>query len=57
MYKSKLFGYLQINLANWAKWDDDLLKLELKDLEDLNFDLKLTGFDFEKVQHFLDNVG
>jgi DNA modification methylase len=51
----KAFRLLANESANWAKWDDDLLKLELQDLEDLNFDLKLTGFELEKIQRFLDD--
>lgn len=55
--QTKAFRLLANESANWAKWDDDLLKLELQDLEDLNFDLKLTGFELEKIQRFIDNVG
>ncbi|WCR54387.1 MAG: hypothetical protein PG981_001409 [Wolbachia endosymbiont of Ctenocephalides orientis wCori] len=32
------------------------MKLEIQDLEDLNFDLKLTGFELEKIQRFLDDI-
>ena len=32
-------------LAMNAGWDLDMLKVEFKDLGDLNFDLTLTGFD------------
>ena len=31
--------------AEWAQWDDDLLKLELEDLKLADFDLELIGFD------------
>ena len=31
--------------AEWAQWDDDLLKLELEDLRLADFDLDLIGFD------------
>tara|TARA_R110000822_G_scaffold120633_1_gene254127 strand:- start:21090 stop:22136 length:1047 start_codon:yes stop_codon:yes gene_type:complete len=34
----------QLGLA--SSWDDDLLGLELDDLEDIGFDINLTGFDF-----------
>ncbi len=54
--QTKAFRLLANQSANWAKWDDDLLKLEIQDLEDLNFDLKLTGFELEKIQNFLDDV-
>ena len=32
-------------LAELAGWDEELLKLELDELRELNFDLNLTGFD------------
>ncbi|WP_265030425.1 DNA modification methylase [Wolbachia endosymbiont (group B) of Athalia cordata] len=53
--QTKAFRILANESANWAKWDDDLLKLELQDLEDLNFDLKLTGFELEKIQRFFND--
>ena len=31
--------------AEWAEWDEELLKLELDDLKLENFDLDLIGFD------------
>ena len=31
--------------AEWAEWDDELLKLELDDLKLEDFDLELIGFD------------
>ena len=31
--------------AEWAQWDDDLLKLELEDLRLADFDLELIGFE------------
>ena len=36
-------------LALNAGWDDELLKLELGDLRDLDFDLSLTGFDDDEL--------
>jgi hypothetical protein len=36
-------------LALSSTWDDDMLGLELDDLEDIGFDINLTGFDFEAV--------
>jgi hypothetical protein len=41
--------------ANWAEWNDELLKLELEDLKNLNFDLDLTGFDLSEVERLLRN--
>ncbi len=50
----KAFRLLANQSANWADWDNDLLKLELEDLQELNFDLELTGFDFDEIQKLLD---
>ena len=36
-----------------SSWDDDLLKFELSDLNDLNFDLSLMGFDESEIAHAL----
>ena len=36
-------------LALNAEWDDNLLKIELKELEALNFDLNLTGFNLGEL--------
>ena len=41
----KAFRLLANKSANWAQWDEDLLKLELQDLQDMAYDLELTGFD------------
>ena len=40
----KAFRLLANQSANWAEWDEELLKLELEDLQHLDFDLDLTGF-------------
>jgi hypothetical protein len=40
-------------LALNAGWDADLLRLELAELQDLGFDLDLTGFDADEIAGFL----
>ncbi len=40
-------------LALNAGWDADLLRLELAELQDLGFDLGLTGFDADEIAGFL----
>jgi len=45
----KAFRLLANKSANWAQWDDELLKLELEDLNDMGFDLELTGFDAKEL--------
>ncbi|MDR0580681.1 MAG: ParB N-terminal domain-containing protein [Holosporaceae bacterium] len=51
----KAFRLIANQSANWAKWDEELLKLELEDLKNLNFDLDLTGFDLSEVERLLRN--
>lgn len=40
-------------LAELAGWDDELLRLELAELRDLDFDLDLTGFDDAAIAELL----
>lgn len=37
-----------------AGWDIDLLKIELKDLEDMKFDLTITGFEIGELTTLFD---
>jgi len=41
-------------LALDAGWDNDMLKVELQELNDLDFDLSLTGFDEKELDGFLE---
>ena len=50
----KAFRLLANRSANWASWDEDLLRLELGDLNAAGFDLGLTGFDADEIALFLD---
>jgi DNA modification methylase len=45
----KAFRLLANQSANWASWDEDLLKLEFEDLQNMDFDLELTGFDLDQI--------
>lgn len=38
-----------------AGWDEELLKLELENLKELDFDLDLTGFDTSELDAILDS--
>ena len=51
----KAFRLLANQSANWAEWDEGLLKLELEELQNLNFDLELTGFDLNEIEKYLRN--
>ena len=37
-------------LALDAGWDEELLKIELEELNNMNFDITLTGFELEDIQ-------
>jgi DNA modification methylase len=39
--------------ASWAEWDSELVALELGELQAIDFDLTLTGFDPAEVDDFL----
>ena len=49
----KAFRILANRSANWAEWDDELLKLELEEIEAAGLDLELTGFDIEELQELM----
>jgi ParB-like chromosome segregation protein Spo0J len=40
----KAFRLIANRSATWAEWDNELLSIELGELQDLGFDLSLTGF-------------
>ena len=46
----KAFRLLANKSANWAQWDEDLLKLELQDLQDMAYDIELTGFSTDELE-------
>lgn len=50
----KAFRLLANQSANWAEWDDGLLKLEIQDLQQLDFNLDLTGFDYSDIEKLLE---
>jgi DNA modification methylase len=39
--------------VTWANWDEELLSLELQELNELDFDLSLTGFDPGEIDGLL----
>ena len=41
-------------LALNAGWDIEILKIEMEELNELDFDISLTGFDSEEIQELLD---
>jgi DNA modification methylase len=51
----KAFRLMVNQSATWADWDEELLKIELLDLQTLDFDLNLTGFDSKELDDLLLN--
>ena len=49
----KAFRISVNRMAELADWDEELLALELQDLQDLDFDLELTGFDEDELNRLL----
>ena len=51
----KAFRLLANRSVAWAEWDNELLSLELKDLQDLGYDLGLTGFDADELKNLTED--
>lgn len=43
------------NRLNESPWDTDMLRFELKGLEDLGIDLKFASFDLPEIKQFIEN--
>jgi ParB family transcriptional regulator, chromosome partitioning protein len=43
-------------LALNAGWDDEMLKVEISELKDLDFDLSLIGFDADELQKLVEDI-
>ena len=51
----KAYRIADNKLTELGEWDEDLLAVELQALEDVNFDIELTGFDEDELNEILDN--
>jgi len=49
----KAFRLLVNRSVTWADWDTELVALEIQELQAMDFDLSLTGFDPMEVDDFL----
>src|ERR1700726_1012462 len=49
----KAFRIMVNRSVSWAKWDDELLAQELKEIEESGFDLALTGFDSKEIDDLM----
>ena len=54
--QKKAYVIADNKLALNAGWDDEMLKLEITQLDEMEFDLKLIGFDSDELAILLDNV-
>lgn len=52
--QKKAYVIADNKLALNAGWDDEMLKVELSELKDLDFDLALTGFDIDELNNLLE---
>ena len=52
----KAYRIADNRVSQEAEWDIDLLKIELGDLENLDFDLSLTGFDDDELNQMLAEI-
>src|SRR6266481_3735248 len=49
----KAFRLLVNRSVTWADWDEELLALELREIQGLDFDLDLTGFEVPEIDQLL----
>src|ERR1700694_1332653 len=49
----KAFRLMVNRSVSWADWDEELLALELQDIQKLDFDLSLPGFDPGEIDDLL----
>ena len=52
----KAFRIADNKVSEYTSWDEELLKIELEQLEEMNFDLESTGFDMDDIEQML-NLG
>lgn len=55
--KKRAYIIADNKLALNAGWDNEMLRLEFADLQELGFDLELTGFDLDEIKELLAPVG
>ena len=49
----KAFRLMVNRSVTWADWDETALALELQEIQEMDFDLGLTGFDTHEIDTFL----
>jgi ParB-like chromosome segregation protein Spo0J len=51
--KVKAFRLMVNRSVAWASWDEELLALELQEIQAMDFDVDLTGFDGRELDELL----
>ena len=49
----KAFRIADNKTSEYAEWNEELLKIELEQLEEMNFNLECTGFDMDDIEQML----
>jgi DNA modification methylase len=49
----KAFRIMVNRSVSWADWDEELLALELQEIQEMDFDVSLTGFDVHEIDSLL----
>ena len=55
--QARAFRIADNRIAENAGWDEDLLRVELEQLREADFDLDLTGFELDEVDRLLQDDG
>ena len=50
----KAYRIADNKVSEYASWDDELLGIELEQLQELDFNMELTGFDMDEINDLLD---
>lgn len=49
----KAYRIADNKVSEYASWDDELLGIELEQLQELDFNMELTGFDMDDIENML----